>query len=86
MEEMTNTPDRAWPAAGMDRTTARKYAGPGGAVGWGRRGRGAARGPFAKDWEEVEALLVGAPELEARDFRVLIEKFRAQPGHRPARP
>ncbi len=42
--------------------------------------------PFAKAWEEVEALLASTPELEAKTiFGVLMEKYpgRYEPGAAP---
>lgn len=87
MEEMSKHGQigRAAMRADMDRTTARKYVGAGRLPSematprtWCTR-----EDPFAKDWDEVEALLVGAPELEAKTiFGVLVEKYpgRYEPG------
>jgi len=87
MEEMTKHGQvgRAAMVADMDRTTARKYIQAGrlpsemvAARTWCTR-----EDPFAQDWKEVEALLEGAPELEAKTiFGALIEKYpgRYEPG------
>lgn len=76
---------RAAMAADMDRTTARKYVRAGRLPSemaaprtWCTR-----EDPFAKDWEEVEMLLKGTPELEAKTiFGLLMEKYpgRYEPG------
>ena len=76
---------RAAMVADMDRTTARKYVRAGRLPSemaaprtWCTR-----EDPFAKDWEEVERLLVGTPELEAKTiFGLLMEKYpgRYEPG------
>lgn len=87
MEEMSKHGEIGHAAmmADMDRTTARKYVQAGRLPSemvaprtWCTR-----EDPFAKDWEEVEALLVDAPELEAKTiFGVLTEKYpgRYEPG------
>jgi hypothetical protein len=87
MEELSKHGEigRAAMVAAMDRTTARKYIRAGrlpsemvAERAWCTR-----EDPFAKDWEEVEALLVSTPELEAKTiFGVLMEKYpgRYEPG------
>jgi hypothetical protein len=87
MEEMSKHDEVGHAAmmADMDRKTARKYIRTGRLPSemvaprtWCTR-----EDPFAKDWEEIEALLVGTPELEAKTiFAVLTEKYagRYEPG------
>lgn len=87
MEEMSKHGETGHAAmlADMDRKTARKYIGAGklpsemvAARTWRTR-----EDPFEKDWEEIEALLAGTPELEAKTiFEVLMEKYpgRYEPG------
>jgi hypothetical protein len=87
MEELSKHGEigRAAMVAAMDRTTARKYVRAGRLPSemvteraWCTR-----EDPFAKDWEEVEALLASTPELEAKTiFGVLMEKYpgRYEPG------
>lgn len=87
MEEMSKHEGvgRAAMVAGMDRTTARKYirAGRPPSEMVARRTWCTREDPFAQDWEEVEALLAEAPELEAKTiFAMLVEKYpgRYEPG------
>ena len=70
MEEMSKHGEvgHAAMVADMDRTTARKYIRAGKlpsemvvARTWCTR-----EDPFAMDWEEIETLLAGTPELEAK--------------------
>ena len=71
--------------ADMDRKTARKYIQAGKLPSetaaprtWCTR-----EDPFAKDWEEIEALLASTPEFEAKTiFALLMEKYpgRYEPG------
>ena len=87
MEEMSKHGEigHAAMVADMDRTTARKYIRAGklpsemvAARTWCTR-----EDPFAKDWKEIEALLAGTPELEAKTiFGALREKYpgRYEPG------
>lgn len=87
MEEMSKhgAVGHAAMLADMDRTTARKYIRAGklpsemvAARTWSTR-----EDPFAKDWEEIEGLLAGAPELEAKTiFEALRVKYpgRYAPG------
>jgi Mu transposase-like protein len=87
MEEMSKHDEvgRAAMLADMDRKTARKYIGSGKLPSataaprtWCTR-----EDPFAKDWEEIEALLTSTPEFEAKTiFTLLMEKYpgRYEPG------
>jgi hypothetical protein len=87
MEEMSKHDEvgHAAMVADMDRKTARKYIQAGKLPSettaprtWCTR-----EDPFAKDWEEIEALLVSTPEFEAKTiFAMLTEKYpgRYEPG------
>jgi hypothetical protein len=87
MEEMSKHGEVGHAAmlADVDRKTARKYIQAGklpsetvAARTWCTR-----EDPFAKDWEEIEALLAGTPEFEAKTiFAMLTEKYpgRYEPG------
>lgn len=87
MEEMSKHGKTGHAAmlAGMDRKTGRKYIQAGKLPSemvaprtWCTR-----EDPFSKDWEEIEAMLTGTPEFEAKTiFDALMEKYpgRYEPG------
>jgi hypothetical protein len=87
MEEMSKQDEvgRAAMLADMDRKTARKYiqAGKLPSATAAPRTWCTREDPFAKDWDEIEALLASTPEFEAKTiFALLMEKYpgRYEPG------
>ena len=87
MEEMSKHGEVGHAAmlADMDRKTARKciQAGKLPSATAAPRTWCTREDPFAKDWEEIEGLLAGTPEFEAKTiFAMLTEKYpgRYEPG------